>query len=71
MSAKHLMQAAERLESEISGANASTRLRLQPEFTRLLDRMRDEGEKVPERWRALDAALVDEAIEARFDNMPL
>lgn len=71
MTAEQLIQDAERLETKINGANADTRLRLQPEFTRILDRIRDEGEQVPGRLRQLDAALVDEAIEARFDNMPL
>lgn len=71
MSANHLIRDAERLEAQISDASAATRLRLQPEFTRILDRLRREGQPVPSRLRQLDAVLVDEAIEARFDNLPV
>lgn len=66
-----LTRKAELLEKRISGANGATRLQLQPEFTRILDKLRAQGGDVPDRLKELDSVLVDEAIEARFDNMPL
>lgn len=71
MTAEELTKVAERLERQIAGANADGRLRLQPEFARVIDRLKAEGADVPRRMAALDAALAEEAIEARFDNLPL
>lgn len=66
-----LLKTAERLEQRIAAAGDSGRLALQPEFSDLLHRMRLSGVTVPARLWSLDAALTEEAIEARFDNMPL
>lgn len=71
MSEYELLRAAERLEKQIGSATASKRLALQPEFTRVLGRLKAEGAPVPLRMRRLEADLTDEAIEARFDNMPV
>jgi hypothetical protein len=66
-----LVQVAERLEKNLTGACPTTRLRLQPEFTRVLGRLKETGQDVPARMRRLERALSDEALEARFDNMPI
>ena len=71
MTAHGLFKTAEFLEHKIEGANTSTRLALQPEFSRVLERLKAEGGPVPLRLRRLEASLCDEAIEARFDNMPV
>ncbi|MCE8513061.1 hypothetical protein KBY24_14495 [Ruegeria pomeroyi] len=71
MTAQDLYHAAERLERRVTGAPLNIRLEVQPEFSRVVDRMRQHGLKVPARLRQLDAALCEDAVEARFDNMPV
>lgn len=71
MTAQELLSQAERLESRIAAADRDQRLALQPQFSLVLDRLEKQGEPVPKRLRRLDAALTDEAIEDRFDNMPI
>ncbi len=66
-----LLQQAERLARLAAAADAATRIRLQPELTRLVERMRIEGIRVSARLQRIEAELADEAIEARFDNMPV
>ncbi len=71
MTIDELKQRAENLEEQISRAKAETRIALQPQFSTVLELMAAEGAQVPVRMRQLDAALVEEVIEARFDNMPI
>jgi len=71
MTAQDLNKAVEVLEQKLDGANCATRLRLQPELSHILARMKAEGRRVPLHLRHLDAALCEEAVEARFDNMPV
>ncbi|MES0826087.1 hypothetical protein [Ruegeria sp. SCP11] len=71
MSAVHLYSEAEQLEKKLKGACLDTRLALQPSVTKVIDRMRQEGVHVPSRLRQLDAALCEDAMEARFDNLPV
>ncbi len=71
MTIDDLKKTAENLEQEITHAAPATRLALQPQFSQILHRIAARGERVPVRMRSLDAALIDEAIEARFDNMPV
>ena len=71
MTAHDLLTQAERMESRISAADRDQRLALQPQFSLILERLEDQGEPVPKRMRRLDAALTEEAIEDRFDNMPI
>lgn len=68
---KDLFQIAEGLGREIERAPAKKRLDLQPQFTRVLRRMKNDGQRIPARLRSLDAVLLDEKIEAQFDNMPI
>lgn len=71
MIAQDLFFEAERLESRISGADQDQRLALQPQFSAVLARLKNQGMAVPQRLQRLDAALAEEAIEAQFDNMPV
>jgi hypothetical protein len=71
MSTEDLKKIAENLELKISTAEAATRLALQPQFSSVLGKLAAGGEHVPARLRHLDAMLIDEVIEARFDNMPV
>lgn len=66
-----LMIKAERLEQRISGSTGDQRLELQPEFSGVIARLCESGEQVPLRLKRLEATLSDEAVEARFDNMPV
>ena len=71
MTAHELFSQAERLETRICAADRDQRLALQPQFSLILERLEEQGEQVPRRMRRLDAALTEEAIEDRFDNMPI
>ena len=71
MSSMNLYSEAERLEKKLNGAGLDTRLALQPSVTKVIERMRQEGIRVPSRLRELDAALCEDAMEARFDNLPV
>ncbi|WP_424987793.1 hypothetical protein [Microbulbifer sp. S227A] len=71
MTIDELQLRAEHLEEQIAAAKAETRIALQPQFSNVLGMIAAGGAKVPRRMRRLDAALVEEAIEARFDNMPV
>ncbi len=71
MSTNSLYSEAEYLEQKLQNACLETRLALQPSVTNVIDRMRQQGVHVPSRLRRLDAALCEDAMEARFDNMPI
>lgn len=71
MTIDDLKKKAENLERMIVHAEPADRLTLQPQFSKVLGRLKAEGEHVPMRMRRLDAALVEEAIEERFDNLPV
>lgn len=66
-----LKRHAENLESRIARTDYPERLRYQPEFSKVLARLRAEGARVPARLSNLNENLTDEAIEAQFDNMPV
>ena len=71
MKDQDLIDVAEHLEQKIMCAGGSDRLALQPEFARVLDRIRAAGLKVPSRLRQLEDRLGDEMVEDQFDNMPV
>lgn len=62
---------AEDLEKRIAGCTLEQRIELQPELSGILERMKAHGETAPVRLKRLEASLSDEAVEARFDNMPV
>ncbi|WP_037311928.1 hypothetical protein [Ruegeria halocynthiae] len=67
----NLYSEAEQLEKKLQNACLETRLALQPSVTKVIARMRQQGVHVPSRLRRLDAALCEDAMEARFDNLPI
>lgn len=71
MPISELKRRAENLEGRIAQSDYPERLRFQPEFSKVLARLRAEGARVPTRQSNLDENLTDEAIEAQFDNMPV
>lgn len=71
MTAHDLFATAKTLEKQIGMAPKSRRLALQPQFSKVLHELKLRGDQVPARMRDLESELTDEAIEARFDNMPV
>ncbi|MFC4666999.1 hypothetical protein ACFO5X_00410 [Seohaeicola nanhaiensis] len=71
MSEHELFLTARRLEASIIGAPAARRLELQPQLNKVIERLAMQGQQVPARLRNLNAVLLDEAIEDRFDNLPV
>ncbi|MBO9436528.1 hypothetical protein J7394_20120 [Ruegeria sp. R13_0] len=71
MTTDNLYFEAQELEQKLQNACLDTRLALQPSFSKIVDRMRQQGMHVPSRMRRLDAALCEDAMEARFDNLPI
>jgi hypothetical protein len=66
-----LISHADELARSIRNAPAQDRLRLQPDLGRLLQEMEQAGTNVPARLRNLHEQLLEEAIEAQFDNLPV
>lgn len=71
MTTNELYFEAEQLEMKLRNANLETRLALRPSVSEVIDRMRAQGIDVPSRFKRLDAALFEDAIEAQFDNLPV
>lgn len=71
MNIQDLFKAASELEEKIKLADVSGRAALQPELSRVLERLKADGQTIPPRLQQLNATLCDEAVEARFDNMPV
>lgn len=69
--AQELQAEVERIERKLKGASLETRLAIQPSVRKIIDRMRCQGMHVPSRFKRLEAALIEDEIEARFDNMPI
>lgn len=71
MTNEDLLHRARSLETSILGADGAVRMALRPEFSRVVDRLRQNGAAVPGRLRRLEAALVQDAVEEMFDNIPV
>lgn len=71
MTKQDLFKTANELEQKIKRADSAKRLALQPELSRVLERLKADGQDVPPRLRRLNTTLCDEAVEAWFDNMPV
>lgn len=71
MTKHELMATSETLEAHIAKASRASRIALQPQLQSILNRLEQDGIAVPTRLRNLNSALIDEAIEDRFDNMPI
>ena len=61
----------DRLQTLIHATPTATRYRLEPQLRKVIASLRSEGHAVPARIKALHTALLAEAIEAEFDNMPV
>lgn len=66
-----IVSEAEELAEKIRKAGPDTRLELQPVFGEVLQTIERSGTDVPPRLRNLHEQLIEEAIEARFDNLPI
>ena len=66
-----LRQLADRLQSQADAASLEHRLRLLPEVNRVVIQFKAQGMEVPKRLSALNDELTQDAIEARFDNLPV
>ncbi len=66
-----LSSSADQLEKRLRQASSAQRLKLQPEFGRLLQDIEKSGSRIPSRLQRLHEQLLDEVIEARFDNLPI
>ncbi|KRS11995.1 hypothetical protein XM53_13535 [Roseovarius atlanticus] len=66
-----LTQEIKQLHRQILDLDEAERYRLQPRLAGLLGQLRHAGEPVPSEMQRLNATLLDEAIEAQFENMPV
>ncbi|MGK7652552.1 MULTISPECIES: hypothetical protein [unclassified Roseovarius] len=66
-----LTQEIKQLHRQILDLEEAERYRLQPRLAGLLGQMRHAGEPVPSQLQRLNETLLDEAIEAQFENMPV
>lgn len=66
-----LVSHADEMAMEIREASSEMRLKLQPQFGRVLQELELAGTSVPARLRNLHEQLLEEAIEAQFDNLPI
>lgn len=71
MTRPEILRTAELLEQRILAAGPCSRSRYQPQLSSIVHRMEQNGLKVPGNLRQLDVVLTEEAIEDRFDNMPV
>lgn len=59
------------LEAQIEAASGHERLRLKPQIQAVMREFRQNGSRIPSRLRNLNEVLIQEEIEAKFDNLPL
>lgn len=59
------------LVKEIESAQAEARLEFEARLARLIEDMEANGEGVPAAAKGLHEELVNEKIEAQFDNLPI
>lgn len=61
----------QKLHNQILSADKDRRHELQPNLEVVLRRLRLSGHAIPAEIERLNATLLEEAIEAQFDNMPV
>lgn len=71
MEVKELIDRAQGIASDISKTSGSDRFTLHDQLHRTLELIKLRGGKVPGSLHRLDLDLVDEALEASFDNVPV
>lgn len=62
---------ADRVVHAIRGASADERIKLQPQLSRVVHDMELSGAAIPPKLRNLHEQLLEEVLEARFDNLPI
>jgi hypothetical protein len=71
MDVKELVERAQGIATSITDASGSERFDLHDQLHRTLELIKLQGGKVPSQLHRLDLDLVDEAVEAQFDNVPV
>ena len=71
MTIHELRKAASGIEAEVARASFARRCAMQPAVQNMVRQFEAEGLAVPASLKALDDALMQDVIEARFDNMPV
>lgn len=71
MSELNLFEHADALSQKFDHADEEARLAMQPQLSRLINQFEAEGTTIPRKLRYMNAVLVEEAIEAQFDNLPV
>ncbi|MDC0736806.1 hypothetical protein N6L24_00805 [Cognatishimia sp. SS12] len=71
MNVSDLVEKAHGIASNITKSEGGMRYELHEQLHRTLELIKLRGGKVPGALRRLDLDLVDEALEAQFDNMPV
>ena len=66
-----ILKSLAQLVEEIEAADAKDRPAFEPRLSRMIDDVEASGEVVPPRVKCLHDELVNEKIEAQFDNMPV
>lgn len=66
-----IIKALADLVEEIEAADAKDRPAFEPRLSRMIDDVEACGEAVPANVKCLHEELVNEKIEAQFDNMPV
>lgn len=59
------------LEEQIKAARGQERLRFKPQVQAVIRQLKRDGNRVPCSLRNLNEVLIQEEIEAKFDNLPL
>ncbi|MFK7940825.1 MAG: hypothetical protein AB8B82_15700 [Roseovarius sp.] len=59
------------VKEAIMNCPEAERYRLQPKLDRVIHGLKSEGLRVPPEAQQLNAELLAEAVEARFDNVPV
>ncbi|HKL06704.1 MAG TPA: hypothetical protein VJ929_12930 [Roseovarius sp.] len=66
-----LKQQLAQLKAEILNDESGMRHAHAPALAKLIDQLEEQGKPVPADIRSLHDELVNETIEAQFDNMPV
>jgi len=71
MTDTNLLELIAELEPKVADATPLTRDAVLKELNKSADMFREAGKPVPQRLKELECALVDDAVEGQFDNLPV
>lgn len=71
MTSTNLTEMALRLEKDIRCASGAARTKLIDEFLSVMSRLRRSNAEISAQLRRVEYAILEEATEDRFDNMPV